>query len=151
MVTVLILNLKNNLLDRQEENITKYFMFCSAIEHYNDLYQKGLKKQANTYLKDFAAKIKTLDEVEQDDIFYHFISDLCDYDRYDFLKERDNGKIPFALEQSVKNWLYSRCIAGKMPKLRWFFKLFRNDRFESYCDEAGITFSCCKTSYYESE
>ncbi len=113
-----------------------YQEFDNAIEQYNDLFGKGLKKQANQYMEDVSRKLELLDEVEQDQILYRFVSKLCDGSRYDFLKQRGNGRIPFALEQRVKTWLYNRSCAGKMPELRWFYELFHNDSFGvEYADD----------------
>lgn len=113
----------------------EYYEFDNAMRHYYDLYEKGLKKQANQYMVDISGKIEALDASEKDKIFHCFIGDLCDGCRYDYLKERGNGEIPFALKQGVKNWLYKRCLADKMPELRWFYELFFNDAF-------GMKYAC---------
>lgn len=110
-------------------NTMEYHELDNALEHYNDLFQKGLKKQANKYIEDFSGKIEAIAAFEQERILYRFVSGLCDDNKYDFLKERGNGRIPFALEQYVKKWLYNRCAAGRMPELRWFYELFHSDRY----------------------
>ncbi len=107
----------------------EYYEFDNAIGHYNDLYEKGLKKQANKYIENVSRELETIDEFGKEKIFYRFINELCDGNRYDYLKQRGNGEIPFALKQSIKNWLYKRCLADKMPELRWFYELFLNDSF----------------------
>lgn len=107
----------------------EYHKFDDAIGHYYDLYEKGLKKQANKYIENVSKELEAMDEFEKGEIFYRFVNDLCDGCRYDYLKKRGNGEIPFALKQSVRNWMYKRCLADKMPELRWFYELFVNDSF----------------------
>ena len=107
----------------------EYYEFDNAMGHYYSLYGKGLKKQANKYIENVSAKIEAMDEFEKERLFYSFLNEVCDGHKYDYLKERGNGQIPFALKQSIRNWLYKRCMAGKMPELRWFYELFHNDAF----------------------
>jgi len=113
----------------------EYCEFDDAIRHYCDLYEKGLKKQANKYIENVSAEIEVIDEPVKERIFNSFLSELCDGHKYDCLKKRGNGQIPFALQQSIRNWLYKRCIDDKMPELRWFYELFHNDAF-------GVKYAC---------
>ncbi|MCM1045482.1 MAG: GNAT family N-acetyltransferase [Candidatus Gastranaerophilales bacterium] len=107
----------------------EYYEFDDALKHYNDLYERGLKKEANKYIESFSKEMETAEESEKEQIFYRFIGDLCDSHRYDYLKMRGNGELPFALKQDIRHWLYERCLADKMPELRWFYELFHNDAF----------------------
>ncbi|MCM1182405.1 MAG: hypothetical protein NC337_03420 [Roseburia sp.] len=52
-------------------------------------------------MESVSAEIEAADELEKEKIFRRFLGDLCDGHRYDFLKERGNGEIPFALKQSI--------------------------------------------------
>ncbi len=111
----------------------EYQEFNNEIENYYNLYKKGLKKQANKYIENFVREFEAIDELEKDEILYHFVCDLCDRDIYDYLKERGNGKIPYALNQCVRDWLYKCCLDEKMPELRWFYELYYNDAFGVEC------------------
>jgi len=103
--------------------------FDAAIEDYCSMYEKGLKKQANRHMEDFAQELEALDEAGKEAVLLPFVRELCDGERYDMLYRRGNGRIPFALDQRVRDWLYRRCLEGRMPELRWFYELYRNDRF----------------------
>jgi len=105
----------------------EYYEFDDAMGHYYDLYEKGLKKQANKYIENVSVEIEAMDELEKERIFHSFLGELCDGHKYDYLKKRGNGQIPFALKQNIRNWLYKRCMADQMPELRWFYELFRNE------------------------
>jgi len=103
--------------------------FDAAIEDYCRMYEKGLKKQANRHMEDFAQALEALGEAEREAVLLPFVRELCDGERYAMLMERGNGRIPFALDRCVRDWLYRRCLEGRMPELRWFYELYRNDRF----------------------
>lgn len=113
----------------------KYCEFDDAIGHYWDLYEKGLKKQANKYIENVSGKIEAINAFEKETIFCSFLNELCDGHKYDCLKKRGNGQMPYALKKSIRNWLYKRCQAGRMPELRWFYELFRHDAF-------GVKYAC---------
>lgn len=99
-----------------------------GLENYYVLYQKGLKKQANQYIEHLAKEIQALDHTEKEMVLYRFAQDLCDENEYQYLENRGNGSIPFALFQCLREWLYQRCLENKMPELRWFYQLYSQDK-----------------------
>lgn len=53
------------------------------------------------------------------------------------MKSRGNGNIPYALAKCLKEWLYERCLQKRMPELRWFYELLKQDQLKH---EVAIAF-----------
>lgn len=106
----------------------EYQQFKDRIKTYYGLYENGLKKQANKYIEDFVKEIQVLSYMEKETVLYCFAHDLCDEKEYEYLKNRGNGSIPFALNQCLREWLYKKCLENKMPELRWFYELYYQDK-----------------------
>lgn len=105
--------------------------FIEGLSHYYLLYDKGLKKQANKYIKDYVQTISAWDRHKLNDVLFQFARELCDIKNSDFVKlgRRGNGRLPYALDILLRDYLYSECLENKMPQLRWFYELYQNDRF----------------------
>ena len=105
--------------------------FLENVLHYYQLYEQGLKKQANKYIEDYVHTISAGDRKELNDVLFLFAQELCDIKKYDSmgLRERGNGRIPYALDMLLRDYLYSECLENKMPQLRWFYELYKNDKF----------------------
>lgn len=105
--------------------------FIEGLSHYYLLYDKGLKKQANKYIEDYVQTISTGDSHKLNDVLFRLAQELCDIKSYDFLKraKRGNGRIPYALDMLLRDYLYSECLENKMPHLRWFYELYQSDKF----------------------
>lgn len=102
-----------------------YEKFIDGIGKYYELYEKGLKKQANKYIKAFAADFKkSVMQSESDDIMFHFCRELIDEDKHKKFKERGNGSLPFEINRLVWEYLKHQCELEKMPHLRWTFQLY---------------------------
>ena len=129
-----------------KEKVVEYQEFKNHIEKYYDLYENGLKKQANKYMDDFVKEIQIQDDIGKDTILYRFTQELCDGKEYEYLKERGNGRIPFVFEQYLRTWLYKRCLENKVPELRWFYELFCQDK--TGCEYA---FAFLKKAYESKE
>ena len=105
--------------------------FIENVLHYYLLYDQGLKKQANKYIEDYVQTISAWDKQELNDVLFLFAQELCDTKKYDFMGigRRGNGRIPYALDMLLRDYLYSECLENKMPQLRWFYELYKNDKF----------------------
>ena len=105
--------------------------FIENVLHYYLLYDQGLKKQANKYIEDYVRTISALDRQELNAVLFLFAQELCDIRKYDFMVvgRRGNGRIPYALDMLLRDYLYSECLENKMPQLRWFYELYKNDKF----------------------
>ena len=105
-----------------------YDTFLKDLSEYYLLYEKGLKKQANKYIEDYVNAISEWDSRELNDVLFRFAQELCDENKYNFMN-RGNGRIPYVLDMVLRDYLYSECLKDKMPQLRWFYELYRNDKF----------------------
>lgn len=119
-----------------------YADFSAAVLEYGRLYAAGMKKDANRLLDAAASSLEALPPDERDAILDHFVSALCDGEAYGFLSHRGNGEIPFRLKDPIIRWLEPRCVCGRMPHLRWFWQIFRNDF--KYADDA---YSCLQAAF----
>lgn len=125
-----------------------YDAFIQGLLNYYTIYEKGLKKQANKYIEDYVKTISTWDNYTLNDILFQFTKELCDEKNYDFMK-RGNGRIPYALDMFLRDYLYAECLENKMPQLRWFYELYRNDNFgvkyaTNMLEKAYLSVSCDK-------
>ncbi len=105
----------------------EYFEFEKLLAQYDELYRQGMKKQADLCISKSADTLNMLNETQKDTLLRSFIGELCDGTKFDFLKNRGNGRIPYALDQIIKEWMSDRCNSGQMPEMRWFYELYRND------------------------
>lgn len=102
-----------------------YREFIDGIEKYWELFEQGLKKQANKYLFDFAERFKK--EVPQeagDVLLFRFCADYIDGDRFDDHKRYGDINLPFQLTGLLNDYFVRECKAEKMPQMRWAFQLF---------------------------
>lgn len=107
----------------------RYDEFMSKIKQYYVLYQKGLKKQANSYIKDYLAEFKSsVCQEEYNSIFFDLCKEICNSKEKHWMMIRGNGSLPFELNNCVRDYLYVECEKNKMPHLRWFYQLYHNDR-----------------------
>lgn len=105
--------------------------FIKGLLNYYQLYDQGLKKQANKYIEDYVQSLSAWDSQKLNDVLFLFAQELCDTKKYDFMNHgrRGNGRIPYALDMLLRDYLYAECLENKMPQLRWFYELYRNDKF----------------------
>lgn len=102
-----------------------YEEFCSEIEKYWELFNNGLKKQANKHLFAFAERFGA--EVARDngdELLFRFCRDYLDGDRFDSHKQYGIERLPFQLTGLLNDYLAHECKAEKMPQMRWAFQLF---------------------------
>ena len=94
---------------------------------YLRLYDAGLKKRANEYLKGAVSKFKSeFSEAERDYALGELCREILDENQSELknLKSRGNGELPFELGELVGEYLKKRCIADEMPHLRWAYQIY---------------------------
>ena len=124
-----------------------YQEFSDELNHYLDVYEKGLKKQANKIVEHTVILLKDSELQEVDSIMFRFLTEYCDQEIWSVLAKRGNGDIPFALKEFIRTWITVRCEKKNMPELRWYYELFRNDRIgykyaRGYLDDAYNSEKC---------
>nr|WP_314748402.1 hypothetical protein [uncultured Campylobacter sp.] len=105
---------------------------------YLRLYDAGLKKRANEYLKGAVHKFKSeFSEAERDYALSELCREILDENKSELknLKNRGNGELPFELGELVGEYLKRRCIAGEMPHLRWAYQICMRGLHELGRDE----------------
>lgn len=101
-----------------------YKEFIGEIEKYWELFESGLKKQANKHLFAFAERFKSeVTQTEGDALLFRFCRDYVDGDVFDGHK-RFGLSLPFQLTGLLNEWLARECRAEKMPQMRWAYRIF---------------------------
>lgn len=102
-----------------------YQDFCDGLNTYLNLYEKGLKKQANQLIKNFIKTLETnLDQKSLNLILERFCYELCDKKQHDQLKSRGNGSLPYELNRLIWQYLKANCEINQMPHMRWIYQLY---------------------------
>ena len=130
-----------------------YEEFTDGIRKYKELFDKGLKKQANKQLFDFADKFKKevlqaegergaaadipnnawsaprvstvrLQPSSGDEILCRFCRELLDEGKYDEFWLCGSPRLPFQLTGLIFEYLNRECAEEKMPQMRWAYQLF---------------------------
>ena len=102
--------------------------FSNSLYKYLDIYHNGLKKLANKEMQAIVGHLREMSDENQDEILTQFLSDYCDSDVWDTLKDRGNADIPYELKEYILMWITPRCEEKKMPECRWYYELFRNHK-----------------------
>ena len=105
-----------------------YCDFSNSLYKYLDIYHNGLKKLANKEMQAIVGHLREMSDENQDEILTQFLSDYCDSDVWDTLKDRGNADIPYELKEYILMWITPRCEEKKMPECRWYYELFRNHK-----------------------
>lgn len=101
-----------------------YEEFIGEIDKYWELFERGLKKQANKHLFAFAERFKSeVPQTEGDELLFRFCRDYIDGDVFDGHK-RFGLSLPFQLTGLLNEWLVRECRAEKMPQMRWAYQIF---------------------------
>ena len=114
-----------------------YEILLNRIMEYESFYSRGMKYDANRAMQDLCRWIESMSPEESDALLKQLITDICETETLTFLFKRGKGQLPFQLKQIIRNWLFPRCQKRKMPELRWFYQIFRNDP-----DYAEYAYSC---------
>ncbi len=112
-----------------------YEGFIENIRLYHDLYEKGLKKEANRHIGKFASEFQTtLPKEIRDGLLYRFCRDVCDGKDLIKLRRRGNWRLPYPLDQLVWEYLKEQCRLEAMPQLRWTYELYGHNPFDAAFD-----------------
>ncbi len=102
-----------------------YEEFTAGLGEYRELFDKGLKKQANKYLFAFAEDFNNnVPLSEADEILFRFCRELFDEGKFPEFRIYDSLRVPFQLSSLLHEYLKRECAADKMPQLRWAYQLF---------------------------
>ncbi len=110
-----------------------YEKFIIGIDKYFEYYDKGLKKQANNYIKNFVNDFeKNVPESERDEILYRLCCEMLDEGKHErFLRNggimnsyRFSCHLPHELNRIVWEYLKRQCELEKMPHMRWIFQIY---------------------------
>ncbi len=112
-----------------------YAEFINGVNEYYRLYNLGLKKQGNAYLREFVQKFRQRPEDEKNEVLNDFCRFVCDTEDGKALLERGNGSLPYEVNRIIWEYLKEKCNQNEMPHLRWFYELF-NGRYAAYKDDA---------------
>ena len=103
--------------------------YASFIKHlyddYVDIYEKGLRKEANKSIQEFFLTFDKINQDEQDKLFYKFCEDYCDnnVEQVTKLSERGNGAIPYELAKRILLYLQKCYEKDLMPQVRWYYEM----------------------------
>ena len=102
-----------------------YEIWLNGLGLYLDMYEKGLKKQANKYISSFINEFEhSVPKEDLRKILWRFCHEICDEDKHSQLLSRGNGSMPYAAGKVVWNYLKNQCESETMPHMRWAFQLF---------------------------
>lgn len=102
-----------------------YEEFSAEIGRYKELFDKGLKKQANKQLFEFADKFKRgVSQTAGDEILCRFCRELLDEDKFFEFYLYGSLRLPYQLTGLLFECLNRECAENKMPQMRWAYQLF---------------------------
>ena len=78
-----------------------YCDFSNSLYKYLDIYHNGLKKLANKEMQAIVGHLREMSDENQDEILTQFLSDYCDSDVWDTLKDRGNADIARRRQVSI--------------------------------------------------
>lgn len=104
-----------------------YEEFTDNIKQYRELFDKGLKKQANKLLFKFTDNFRENIPTEQaDNILYKFCADYYDEKKFPESDIRGTYEMPFQLTELLSDYFSRNDNFNKMPQMRWCFETFGN-------------------------
>lgn len=102
-----------------------YEEFAEGIGEYRALFDKGLKKQANKLLFEFADNFKkNVPQSEGDEILCRFCREFLDEGKFTEFRIYGSSHLPFQLTGLIFDCLKRECKQDKMPHMRWGYELF---------------------------
>ncbi len=112
-----------------------YTDFINGVNEYYRLYNLGLKKQGNAYLREFVQKFRQIPEYGKNAVLNEFCRFVCDTNDGKTLLQRGNGSLPYEINRIVWEYLIEKCRQDEMPHMRWFYELF-NGYYAAYQEDA---------------
>lgn len=101
-----------------------YDEFIAAIDKYWDLYEGGLKKQANKYLFEFTGSCAEIPRAELDAILERLCRECIDGGLFAEHRRGKAGNLPFQLTKLLDEYLVRQSELNRMPHMRWAYQLF---------------------------
>ena len=100
--------------------------FYKSLEEYKNLWDKGLKKQANRHLKTCIENLcRESDKNSLNDILEDFCFRYFDNGEFSYLNDRGNALLPYELNKILWEFLKSEAVMGKMPHMRRIWEIFK--------------------------
>lgn len=110
-------------ISHRSQSIKNEFYAC--LEQYRSLWDKGLKKQANEYLKTCMKEIsENTDKEALDEVLCDFCRRFFDNGEFGYLNDRGNALLPYELNKILWEFLKSGAAMEKMPHMRWIWEIF---------------------------
>ena len=119
----------------------------NGFKYYYELWEKGLKKQANKSIRETMLYFDSLDEQKKKSISYHYCKVVCEEEEYTNLFSRmfHHTDIPYEIMIRISKILKEDSDSNHMPQIRWYYELFdKNDKIieKAYshqeCDDRTI-------------
>lgn len=102
--------------------------FNRYLDEYAELWRRGLKKQANSVMKELVDQLERLPtHKDRDAIIIPFCHEFFARKAQGESPLGHHGRLPYDLEQLVEKTVSRQCDQHGMPWLRWYFELFRNN------------------------
>ena len=92
-----------------------YCDFSNSLYKYLDIYHNGLKKLANKEMQAIVGHLREMSDENQDEILTQFLSDYCDSDVWDTLKDY-SGSVVKTKIQAFYNEPISVAELGRCPR-----------------------------------
>lgn len=101
----------------------------NGFKDYYELWEKGLKKQANKSIRETMLYFDSLDEQQKKSICYRYCTAVCEQEEYTNLFSRmfHHTDIPYEIMRRIAKVLKEDCDSNYMPQIRWYYELFDND------------------------
>lgn len=102
--------------------------FSQYLDEYGELWHRGLKKQANSVMKELVDRLEKLPtDEERDALIIPFCQEFFARKAQGESPLGHHGRLPYGLEQLVEKTVSRQCDRQGMPWLRWYFELFRGN------------------------
>ena len=102
-----------------------YSTFSQYLDEYGELWHRGLKKQANSVMKELVDQLeKLLTNEERDALIIPFCQEFFARKAQGESPLGHHGRLPYGLEQLVEKTMGRQCDRRGMPWLRWYYELF---------------------------
>ena len=99
----------------------------SAVGEYGRLWDLGLKKQANSVMRNLVAEVDAIpSQDERDQLMLSLCAELFEGNDPP-LRKNGCSMLPFGLNRLMEESLARKCEEGTLPWLRWYYELFRSD------------------------
>jgi len=97
-----------------------YEEFVAGVQNYWALREKGLNKQANAFLFEFADRFENEvpDLDSKDAILFRFCEEYLDGRRF------PGKELPFQMNKLLSAYLRRECKKNRMPQMRWALQMF---------------------------